>query len=34
VHPDQIHAFPLFLHLAESRAAIAELADFMRRHLV
>lgn len=33
VHADMIHAFPLFLHLAESRAAIGELAEFVRRHV-
>jgi epsilon-lactone hydrolase len=32
-HPDMIHAFPLLLNLPESRVAIAELADFGRRHL-
>ena len=31
-HDDQIHAFPLFMHLPASRAAIAELAAFVRRH--
>ncbi len=32
-HADMIHAFPLLLNLPESRAAIAELALFARRHL-
>lgn len=32
-HADMIHAFPLLMQLPESRTAILELAEFVRRHV-